>query len=173
MDLEGFSGMDGRSSIFDYWGLKSLQAWTNNGKFDGKMLSEEQKDLRKFYQKLLTVARDNKAINSGLMYDLEYAQGEDFNKHEQYAFVRKYEKQILLMVMNFDDRQVDVDVRIPKEAFEYLKQDEWEKASAVDLLTNTAYKSMPLTSQQPIHLTLPAWKGVILEFKKSTPKKCK
>lgn len=173
MDLEGFSGMDGRSSIFDYWGLKSLQAWTNNGKFDGKMLNEEQKDLRKFYQKLLTVARDKKAITSGLMYDLEYAQGEGFNKHEQYAFLRKYEDQVLLMIMNFDDRQVDVDVRIPKEAFDYLKQAEWESASAVDLLTDTAYKSMPLTSQQPVHLTLPAWKGVILEFKKTTPKKGK
>lgn len=173
MDLEGFSGMDGRSSIFDYWGLKSLQAWTNNGKFDGKMLNEEQKDLRKFYQKLLTVARDKKAITSGQMYDLEYAQGEGFNKHEQYAFLRKYEDQVLLMIMNFDDRQVDVDVRIPKEAFDYLNQAEWESASAVDLLTDTAYKSMPLTSQQPIHLTLPAWKGVILEFKKTTPKKGK
>ncbi|MBQ0137603.1 MAG: alpha-glucosidase C-terminal domain-containing protein [Bacteroidales bacterium] len=173
MDLEGFSGMDGRSSIFDYWGLKSLQAWTNNGKFDGKMLNEEQKDLRRFYQKLLTVARDKKAITSGLMYDLEYAQGEGFNKHEQYAFLRKYEDQVLLMIMNFDDRQVDVDVRIPKEAFDYLKQAEWESASAVDLLTDTAYKSMPLTSQQPVHLTLPAWKGVILEFKKTTPKKGK
>ena len=173
MDLEGFSGMDGRSSIFDYWGLKSLQAWTNNGKFDGKMLNEEQKDLRKFYQKLLTVARDKKAITSGQMYDLEYAQGEGFNKHEQYAFLRKYEDQVLLMIMNFDDRQVDVDVRIPKEAFDYLKQAEWESASAVDLLTDTTYKSMPLTSQQPVHLTLPAWKGVILEFKKTTPKKGK
>lgn len=173
MDLEGFSGMDGRSSIFDYWGLKSLQAWTNNGKFDGKLLTEEQKALRHFYQKLLTIARDKKAITSGLMYDLEYAQGNGFNKHEQYAFLRKHEDQVLLMVMNFDDRQVDVDVRIPRECFEYLQQSEWSNASAVDLLTNTAYKSLSLTSQQPIHLTLPAWKGVILEFKNATPKKRK
>ena len=40
MDGEGFSGIDGRTSIFDYWGVRSLQAWANNGKFDGKNLNE-------------------------------------------------------------------------------------------------------------------------------------
>ncbi|HEY6913943.1 MAG TPA: alpha-amylase family protein, partial [Paludibacter sp.] len=41
MDNEGFSGMDGRTTIFDYWGVKSLQAWSNGGMFDGKKLTAE------------------------------------------------------------------------------------------------------------------------------------
>ncbi len=171
METEGFSGMDGRSSIFDYWGLKSIQAWANNGKFDGKQLSDEQKDLRKFYQSLLTLARDNKAVHSGAMYDLEYAQGEGFNKHEQYTYIRKLEDEVLLFVLNFDDRQVEVDVRIPAEAFKYLKQDEWKTVSAVDLLTNTKYKKLSFTSKLPLHFTLPAWKGIILQLKDASKKK--
>lgn len=164
MDAEGFSGMDGKSSIFDYWGLASLQAWANHGKFDGALLDDEQRDLRAFYRQLLRVARTEKAITQGEMYDLEYAQNEGFNKHEQFAYIRKYKHQLLLVVLNFDDRQVDMQVRIPREAFEHLGLTEMPMAEATDLLTGEEYR-FPLTAHTLVCLTLPAWKGVILKVK--------
>lgn len=164
MDYEGYSGIDGRTTIFDYWGVKSIQAWANQGKFDGKDLSKEQKELRKFYQKLLTAARDEQAISKGLMYDLEYAQSEHFNKHEQFAFLRKEGEDILLIVTNFDDKHVDIDVNIPADAFQYLQQPEWQKATAVDLLTNKKWRKFSFTTKEPVHLSLDAWKGVILKL---------
>lgn len=164
MDIEGFSGMDGRTTIFDYWGVKSLQAWANKGKFDGAGLDDEQRQLRDFYRRLLNLARDNKAINSGLMYDIEYAQGEGYNRHEQFAYLRKADDEVLLFVLNFDDRQVDLSVRIPADAFVYLGQDEIQHAQAVDLLTDTAYADFAFTSEAPIALTIPAWQGVILRI---------
>lgn len=164
MDAEGFSGMDGKSSIFDYWGLASLQAWANHGKFDGALLDDEQRDLRAFYRQLLRVARTEKAITQGEMYDLEYAQNEGFNKHEQFAYIRKYKHQLLLVVLNFDDRQVDMQVRIPREAFEHLGLTELPMAEATDLLTGEEFR-FPLTAHTPVCLTLPAWKGVILNVK--------
>ena len=164
MDAEGFSGMDGRTTIFDYWGVKSLQAWANHGKFDGASLDEEQKTLRAFYRQLLRVARSEKAITLGDMYDLTYAQAEGFNKHEQFAYIRKYKKQLLLVVLNFDDRQVDMQVRIPQEAFEYLQLETQSEAKAKDLLTGQEY-SFPLNAHTPVCLSLPAWKGVILKIK--------
>ena len=164
MDAEGFSGMDGRTTIFDYWGVKSLQAWANHGKFDGANLDEEQKTLRAFYRQLLRVARSEKAITLGDMYDLTYAQAEGFNKHEQFAYIRKYKKQQLLVVLNFDDRQVDMQVRIPQEAFEYLQLETQSEAKAKDLLTGQEY-SFPLNAHTPVCLSLPAWKGVILKIK--------
>lgn len=164
MDAEGFSGMDGKSSIFDYWGLASLQAWANHGKFDGALLDDEQHDLRAFYRQLLRVARTEKAITQGEMYDLEYAQNEGFNKHEQFAYIRKYKRQLLLVVLNFDDRQVDMQVRIPREAFEHLGLTEMPMAEATDLLTGEEYR-FPLTAHTPVCLTLPAWKGGILKVK--------
>ena len=164
MDAEGFSGMDGRTTIFDYWGIKSIQAWANHGKFDGAGLDEEQRNLRQFYRNLLRLARTEKAITQGEMYDLEYAQGEGFNKHEQYAYIRKYKQQILLIILNFDDRQRDISVRIPQEAFAHLHQPEYAMVQATDLLTDTEY-TFPFSAHTPICLTLPAWKGVILKIK--------
>ena len=164
MDAEGFSGMDGRSTIFDYWGIKSIQAWANHGKFDGAGLDEEQRSLRQFYRNLLRLARTEKAVTQGEMYDLEYAQGEGFNKHEQYAYIRKYKQQILLIILNFDDRQRDISVRIPQEAFAHLNQPEYAMVQATDLLTGAEY-TFPFSAHTPICLTLPAWKGVILKIK--------
>ena len=164
MDAEGFSGMDGRTTIFDYWGIKSIQAWANHGKFDGAGLDEEQRSLRQFYHNLLRLARTEKAITQGEMYDLEYAQGEGFNKHEQYAYIRKYKQQILLIILNFDDRQRDISVRIPQEAFAHLNQPEYAMVQATDLLTGAEY-TFPFSAHTPICLTLPAWKGVILKIK--------
>ena len=164
MDAEGFSGMDGRSTIFDYWGIKSLQAWSNHGKFDGAGLDDEQSTLRLFYRTLLRLSRTEKAITHGEMYDLEYAQGEGFNKHEQYAYIRKYKQQIILVILNFDDRQRDISVRIPQEAFAHLQQPEYAMVQATDLLTGTEY-TFPFSAHTPVCLTLPAWKGVILKIK--------
>ena len=48
MDTEGFSGRDGRTTIFDYWSVDSIRRWRNNGKFDDKLLTEEEKKLRTF-----------------------------------------------------------------------------------------------------------------------------
>ena len=163
MDMEGFSGIDGRTTIFDYWGIKSIQAWANKGQYDGANLSEEQRDLRLFYQRLLTIARDNKAVQKGLMYDITYAQGEGFNKHEQYAFIRHWEDETLLVIINFHDREQHMRVRIPNDAFVYLGIDEIKSCQATDLLRGEKW-SIPFNTSDAIELTLPAWRGMILKI---------
>lgn len=164
MDMEGFSGIDGRTTIFDYWGVKSLQAWANKGKFDGGKMTDAQRELRAFYQRLLTLARDDKAIQKGKMYDITYAQGEDFDKNKQFAFIRHTKGETLLVVVNFHDREQRIKVRVPNDAFVYLGMDERPKATATDLLRG---EKMPLalTADGTIELTLQAWKGVILKIK--------
>lgn len=164
MDMEGFSGIDGRTTIFDYWGVKSIQAWANKGQYDGANLSEEQRDLRLFYQRLLTIARDNKAIQKGLMYDITYAQGTGFNKHEQYAFIRHWEDETLLVIINFHDREQHMRVRIPNDAFVYLGINETRSTQATDLLRGEQW-TIPFNTSEAIELTLPAWRGVILKIK--------
>ena len=164
MDMEGFSGIDGRTTIFDYWGVKSLQAWANKGKYDGGKMNEEQKTLRAFYQKLLCTARDNRAIQRGQIYDITYAQGEGFNKHEQFAFIRHYRTETLLVVVNFHDREEAMQVRVPNDAFVYLGMEEIQKAVATDLLRGGKH-TITWRAGEPIQLTLPAWTGVILKIK--------
>ena len=165
MDMEGFSGIDGRTSIFDYWGVKSLQAWANKGKFDGAKLSADQRELRNFYQRLLTLARDDKAIQKGQMYDITYAQGEGFNKHEQFAFLRHVKGETLLVVVNFHDREQQIRVRVPNDAFVYLGLEGKAKATATDLLRG-GKQNIAFVPDGTIELTLEAWKGVILKISK-------
>ena len=164
MDMEGFSGIDGRTSIFDYWGLKSLQAWANKGKFDGAKLNDAQHELRDFYQCLLTFARSSKAIQKGQMYDITYAQGEGFDKRQHYAFLRHIKGETLLVVVNFHDREQHIQVRIPNDAFVYLGLEGKASAQATDALTGSK-KTISFVPDGCTEITLQAWKGVILKIR--------
>ena len=73
MDSEGFSGRDGRTTIFDYWSVESLRNWNNNGLFDGAKLTPAERSLREMYAKLLNVVRSEPVIVEGAFYDLMYA----------------------------------------------------------------------------------------------------
>jgi len=168
MDSEGFSGMDGRTTIFDYWGVKSLQNWTNAGKFDGKKLTNEQIELRNFYQKLLNICILEKAISEGLMFDLEFANFDNpkFNSHEQFAYFRKYEDELILIVLNFHDKELNTEIQFPIEVFEFLNLEEGNRFECVNLLDdNEVMNSISLSSKQVFHTHIPAWKGKIVKLK--------
>ncbi len=164
MDMEGFSGMDGRTSIFDYWGMKNVQQWTNRGKFDGERMNDAQREIRTYYQQLLTTARSSKAIQKGQLYDITYAQGEGFDRHKQFAFLRYIKGETLLVVVNFHDRAQNIRVRIPNDAFVYLGMEEKAKATATDLLRGGKSK-LEFVPDGTIEVPLEAWKSVILKIK--------
>ena len=69
MDSEGFSGRDGRTTIFDYWSVDTIRRWRNGGKFDGKMLTDNQKHLYDIYQRILTLCNEEKAISFSIPQD--------------------------------------------------------------------------------------------------------
>ena len=168
MDMEGFSGVDGKTSIFDYWGVASIQAWANGGKFDGAHLHQEQKELRAFYQQLLNLCMSEKAITDGVMYDLVFANfgNPNFNTHEQFAYFRKYKKELLLCVVNFQDKNIGMEINIPTEAFQFLDLDENEFYSSVNLLNREEdFPIQRLSSLNPYRVFLPAWSGKILKLK--------
>ncbi len=170
MDMEGFSGVDGKTTIFDYWGVDSLQAWANNGKFDGKDLSDEQCSLQNFYRQLLRTSLREKAITEGKMYDLMFANygNPSFNSHEQFAYFRMYKNELLLCVVNFHDKAIDTHINIPAEAFQYLGIDENEIYSASNLLNESEeYPEQTLSSDSPYRVLVPAWDGKILKLKKN------
>lgn len=142
MDKEGFSGQDGRTTIFDYWTVNSLY----HGYVNRRVLTNEEKGLEKTYSNILNISRKEKSVSSGLFFDLMYANptNEYFNSDKQYAFIRKYDKEILLVVANFSGENSYCRVRIPKHAFDYLQLSEGEY-KAVDLMTKekTAFYLLP------------------------------
>lgn len=164
MRSEGYSGIDGRTSIFDYCAIPSLQAWTNHGKYDGALLNDEQKELRNFYKCLLNLVNTEKALADGRMFDLEYVQQDGFNRKKHYAFMRKEGDETLLIVVNFEARIENVKINIPPAAFAYLELEEKENVRMMDLLTGKRYDNMPLNSLVPVEVDIPAWKGLILKI---------
>ena len=101
---QGFSSDDGRTSIFDYCNVPNLQLWTNQGKFDGKLLNKEQKILRNHYVKLLNLCIENDTIRNGGFYDLQYLNHENpaYDTNRVYSFFRYTANEKLLIICNFD-----------------------------------------------------------------------
>ena len=141
MDEEGFSGKDGRTSIFDYWSVDTVRRWNNNGKWNEELLTEEEIRLRKFYHKLIRLCNREKALREGLFYDLMYANYENpnFNSMKQYAFVRGDYKDFLLVIGNFSDEEEEVTVWIPDHAYDFFKVNQHERAIAVPLLAEEKF----------------------------------
>jgi glycosidase len=136
----GFSGEDGRSTIFDYWGVPEHQKWMNGGKFDGALLSEEQKKLREFYNKLLILSTSNGAIRAGKLYDLQAAnsQNSQYGSDKVYAYLRFTDKQKLLIVVNFDpDQTREIRLKIPRNAFQAMQLATDKSYVLKDLLLTT------------------------------------
>ena len=132
MDREGFSGNDGRTTIFDYWSVDTLCRAAQ------KKLTADEQQLFDIHKKTMLIARKEKAVSDGAFFDLMYVNG---HLQRQYAFLRKADNDLLLVVANFDDQDVDVDVNLPAHAFDYLKIKECT-AMATDLLSKEKLSMM-------------------------------
>jgi hypothetical protein len=51
-----------RTTIFDYWGVPAHQRWMNGGAFDGGALSDDERDLRDFYVRILNFSATSPAM---------------------------------------------------------------------------------------------------------------
>lgn len=162
MDKEGFSGLDGRTTIFDYWTVQSLY----HGYVNRRKLTDGEKSLEKKYSMLLNLANKEKAISDGLFFDLMYANqdGNLFNQSSLYAFLRKCSNEVLLVVANFSQEEAECSVRLPHHAFEYLNLPE-NTVTASDLLSEGNAISFELKPDCLVHMSVPGCGGRIYKFK--------
>lgn len=165
MDSEGFSGCDGRTSIFDYWCVDTLKRWYNNGLPSGKQLTAKEEDLRTIYSTLMNIASKEKAISKGLFFDLQYVnpQSEKYNPHKQYSFLRKADNELILAVVNFDSKQVRIGVNIPAHAFDYLNIAKQGTFQFTELLTKKNW-TVNLFADSPINLIVNAGSALLLKL---------
>ena len=136
----GFSGDDGRTSIFDYAVMPKHQNWMSGGRFDGSDFSDEQKRLFGFYKKLLNFRLNSDAINKGAFYDLMWVNPwySNFDPQYVYAFLRYHEEERLLVVINFKlDESRCCKVKISDDALEYMMMPtaNGQMLTAVDVMT--------------------------------------
>ncbi|TSD67392.1 alpha-amylase [Inquilinus sp. KBS0705] len=159
--VPGFSGDDGRTSIFDYWGVTEHQKWVNNGAFDGEGLSSEQKELFAFYSKLLNTVKDNEALRTGEFYELMIA-----NEHQLgfdtllYIYLRYTQQQRVLVVSNFNRYERKLQVKLPVDLIWQLNIK--GPATFTDMLSGTIFKTDEVS--EGVEVTIPASSGLLLAF---------
>ena len=143
MDAEGFSGKDGRTTIFDYWSVPSLRKLSSishslkSKNSPNLVLTGKELSLYQDYQHILRLRNENQALSEGLFYDLMYVNydgTEGFDCHRQYAFLRKTKDELLFCVANFSYNAIKCGVRIPAHAFDFLSIPSGEY-SAIDLIS--------------------------------------
>lgn len=161
MDAEGFSGQDGRTTIFDYWTVMGIY----HGFFDRSELTFEQKDLCQYYTTILNIARTENSVKTGKMFDLMYVNPDSsrFSSRSEFAFIRKSEGEMLLVVVNFSSTAQSTSVVIPEHAFDYLELKEQKITEAVDLLTGDK-RQFELKRNGSLDMDLPAFGGRIYKF---------
>ncbi len=129
MDKEGFSGRDGRTTLFDYWSPVTL-TYAYEEPVSPKMChqTEESKSLALRYRHLLRLANEEKALREGDTFDLMYVNpgSQNFDPHRHFAFLRKKGNDAMLIVLNFSQEVRELGVCIPGHAFDYMHLPEEE-----------------------------------------------
>jgi hypothetical protein len=115
MESEGFSGVDGRTSIYDYCVVPSVKRF-----LAGESLPAERKALNA-YGRLMKYAV-SAPFCGGKSFDLQYCNpfSSSYDPSRQFAFLRSDGRKSALVVCNFGPEEVAVNVNIPALAFEYL-----------------------------------------------------
>ncbi len=142
-------GKPSRTSIFDYVGVPHHQRWVNNKKFDGGQLSEEEKELRDFYKRLLNFTIGSEALMGEYQeihfYNKENTEGYD---HRVICYVRWSPNEKLIVLSNFDaHKNYSLNLKVPEDVIA-----KWNLADGNHPLTETLYesvkKSMTVTNGQ-------------------------
>ena len=142
----GYSGDDGRTSIFDYCAVPSFQKWYNHGKCNLELLSQDEKHLRLFYQDLLKLAK-HPVISKGQFYDLMWA-----NTHNDpdalYTYLRWDDSTIWLIAANFNKyHPVQPTIKIPEHFFELRGDNNSKSLRVINLLPDNLGKAIYTKAQ--------------------------
>lgn len=160
MDTEGYSGCDGRTTIYDYWSIDTICRWRDGGKFSGKKLTGDENRLREFYARVLALRESMPILRSGHFYDLMYA---NQHLHRQYVFARNLNDEVMLVIANFDDEEAHVSIHLPQEFFQFMGIEGGLGLRARDLL-NDEETQVDFTPSTPLCVSLRRWNGVMLSI---------
>lgn len=150
MDNEGFSGRDGRTSIFDWWAPSSLTRLYKYIHGEKEALAPEEETMLDTYRKALKFAAEDNAVSKGTFYDLCYCNyaSDGFNPDRHFAFLRDFEDETLLIVCNFSKNDAEMKISIPEHAFNWMKMPESEG----------------FNHTTPVSVHVPATNGVIIKL---------
>ena len=133
MDEEGFSGRDGRTTIFDWWSVGSIRRLrkliasgeyksTSKSKLVKAGLKPEEAEVFLRFAQTTRFASNDNAVGNGTTYDLCYcnSSSEGFDKNRHFIFLRDYEEHTLLIAANFSNHEAKMKIHLPDHAFEWM-----------------------------------------------------
>lgn len=165
-DAEGYSGHDGRTTIFDYWSVASVRGWLNKGDCKG-ILPDGVKKLRDTYRHILRMANAETAIAEGALFDLMYVNYSNprLNPHRHYVFLRHRGDDVILIAVNFGGTSDNIAVNIPLHAFECMDMPQGIDPEALNLMDGTR-EAKTLLPDTPCELFVPAHGAAIWKISK-------
>lgn len=167
MDKEGYSGVDGRTTIFDYWSVDTLRRWKGDGSYSGEMLTEQEKSLQSYYSHLLNLCNSEKALSEGQYYGLQYANPhcDKYDSNHIFSYLRGTENELLLVVANFSGCDKECEVTIPEEAFAFFGAAYDNETHQVKELISGKSIEIFANPHDKVAITVPANNGVIIRIK--------
>ena len=158
-DAEGYSGKDGRTTIFDYWSVPTLRRWHQR-----KPTTDERR-LRTLYRKLLHLCNSEQTLSQGEFFDLMYVNQDTLDTRRLYAYLRHCDGEMTLIVANFSDQAISTAIRIPQHALDcaHMSQGAY---TCTELLTATDVETA-LQGDCIFSLSLGAYSAAIWRFKKT------
>ena len=159
-DAEGYSGHDGRTTIFDYWSVPSLRRW-----HQGKPTADERR-LRNIYRQLLRLCNSENTLAHGQFFDLMYVNQETLDTSCQYAYLRHCDGEMTVVVANFGDNAIDTNIYIPQHALDCAQMPHGTYCckNLLTAETNTVSLVPPQTTL-PVHID--AHNAILLKLHKS------
>lgn len=110
-------GQPSRTSIFDYIGVPQHQKWMNGGKFDGGQLNDDEKQLRLFYQQVMTFSLNHSSM-TGAYQDLHQS---NQLSDSVYAFLRFDSQELVIVVTNFSQSKTEhIQLKVTAEVIHKL-----------------------------------------------------
>lgn len=162
--VAGFSGNDGRTTIFDYYKVPTIQRWFNKGKLNTDRLSADEVMLSNFYKTLLSLVTTNKCFTDGDFYDLMWVNGGNADVSKIYAFLRHIDGKAMLVVVNFDNYNThNFNLIIPEHAWQTMNipYDSDVELKPVFGVTESIKATAYATMHRGIGLSVGAMCGVI------------
>ena len=116
----GFSGQDGRTSIFDYTLVPSISRWLDQTRKTTSTPAEIR--LKSAYISLLLFAARNPVFSKGQLYDLMWMNDAlpPEVKDQIFSFMRYYRDEIYLVTVTFDNSIKEIRIKIGEHAFQTM-----------------------------------------------------
>ena len=157
-DAEGYSGNDGRTTIFDYWSVPTVRRW-----HQGHPTPEERR-LRAQYRKILRLCNSEPSLACGQFFDLMYVNQDCLDTNRHYAYLRHCDREMTLVVANFGETAVDTSIRIPQHALD-CAQVTHSQYSCKNLLTDETSK-VAITADTTLPVHIDAYSAILLKITK-------